>query len=195
MKKWFQENIDSSKFKKSIFSTILLLVLILFIVNMGITYSRYETNTTIDLSPKIAFFITDVGTESGTLKLEDIIPNKDPYTYAFTVSNFKDSKKANVDLTYSITITTTTNLPLEYQIYKEDGTVNEIDQDTFTTNEDGMYFRNLIIDDVNTFSYKEKQTDTYILSVDFGEQYKNSPDEYESVVELVEITINAEQVV
>ena len=44
-------------------------------------------------------------------------------------------------------------------------------------------------------NYQSRVTDTYILWVEFPLQYKNNPVEYAGIIDLVDIKINAEQVV
>ena len=189
-------NINIKEFKKYIFFSILLIAVIIAIGSIDITKSRYENETAIRIKPSIAFFIVDVQSQTGQIKLEDMVPSATPYLYSFNVSNFQNNKHANVDLTYSIEIITTTNMPLNFLIYR--GNVNSsniIDTDTTTTNEDGMYFRHLVINGINTMDYDEDVTDTYILSVEFPIQYKNNADDYAGIIDLVDIKINAEQVV
>ena len=43
--------------------------------------------------------------------------------------------------------------------------------------------------------YTSNVTDTYVLWVSFPEMYKNNSDAYAGIIDLVDIKINAEQVV
>ena len=115
------------------------------------------------VKPTLAFFIVDVQSQTGQIKLEGMVPRSEPYLYSFTVSNFKDSLHANVDLTYTIEIIATTNMPLNFRIFKGNMQNNEIDSDTTTTNDDGVYFRHLVINDVTTMPYRNNVTETYTL--------------------------------
>ena len=127
-----------------------------------------------------------------------MIPSSSPYLYQFNVSNFDSTqnKRANVDLTYSIEIIATTNIPLNYRIYKGNNmNENVVDSDTTSTDSDGVYYRHLVINGVSTMSKNANQTDVYTLWVEFPIQYKNSPATYSGVIELVDIKIDAEQVV
>ena len=124
-----------------------------------------------------------------------MVPGTEEY-YEFYVSNYGNDKRANVDLKYSIEIITTTNLPLDFKIFKgENLTLNEVDSDTVTTDENGVYYRHLKINDVSTMSYEDVVTDKYTLWVKFPVSYKNRPNDYAGIIELVDIKINAEQVV
>ncbi len=189
-------NINVKDFKKYVFFSILLVVTIIALSSIDLTKARYENETDIRIKPTLAFFIVDVESQTGQVKLEGMVPSATPYLYSFNVSNFKGNKHANVDLTYSIEIITTTNMPLNFTIYK--GNVNngnEVDSDTTTTNDDGVYFRHLVINDVNTMLYTQNVTDTYILSVEYPLTYKVNADDYAGIIDLVDIKINAEQVV
>ena len=194
--KRFLKKFDKKDLKKYLVFSILFMTTIILLSRANITESRYETNTRVRVTPTLAFFVVGVESQTGEIKLESMIPRTEPYLYSFDVSNFGDNKKANVDLTYSIEIITTTNMPLNYRIYKgNDLTQNEIDSDTFTTDSNGMYYRHLKINDASTMSYQSVVTDTYTLWVEFPVSYKNQPNDYAGIIDLVDIKINAEQVV
>ena len=189
-------NIDKNKFKRYLFFSVLLIVTLVAISRFSITQSRYETDAAINLNPTLAFFIVDVESQTGQIKLESMVPRTNPYLYTFTVSNFKNNKRANVDLTYSIEIITTTNMPLQFQIFKGNNmNTNTIDSDTTTANSDGVYLRHLVINAISTMNYSSNVTDTYTLWVSFPEMYKNNAEAYAGIIDLVDIKINAEQVV
>lgn len=194
--KKFISNINKKDFRKYFLFSILVIITIVALGTFNLTQARYETETSIRVSPNLAFFVVDVSTQSGQIQLDGMLPSATPYLFTFNVSNFKDNKRANVDLTYSIEIITTTNMPLNFRIFKgNNSSQNEIDSDTFTTDDDGVYYRHLVINDVSTFYYNANSTDIYTLWVEFPLQYKNSPTDYAGIIDLVDIKINAEQVV
>lgn len=194
--KEFLQKINKQKFIRNLLISFALISAILIIGNFDITFSRYETDTSINVSPKIAFFIVDVGTTTKKIELERLVPSTTPYQYYFDVSNFSDEKKSNVDLKYTIEVSTTTNLPLNYKIYKVENDITDIvDSSSYVTDENGMYFKKFISNTEHTFKYNNKTTDKYLLWVEFPLEYKNNPEYYESVIDLVEITIKAEQLV
>ena len=194
--KKFISKFNKKDFRRYLFFSILLIITIVAIGTFKITQARYESQTDINVSPNLAFFVVDVGSQTGQIQLDSMLPSDTPYIYSFNVSNFKDNKRANVDLTYSIEIITTTNMPLNFKIYKgNSSTQDEIDSDTFTTDSNGVYYRHLLINDISTFSYSANQTDVYKLWVEFPLQYKNNPNDYAGIIDLVDIKINAEQVV
>jgi len=182
--------------KKYLVFSILFMITIVALGTYRFTEARYETNTRVRVTPTLAFFVVGVESETGQIKLESMIPRTNAYLYKFEVSNFSENKKANVDLRYSIEIITTTNMPLEFKIFKgEDSEIDEVDSDTFTTDENGVHYRHLVINDVSTMSYQSLVTDSYILWVEFPLRFKDSPNYYAGIIDLVDIKINAEQVV
>ena len=194
--KKFINNINKKKFKQSFFSSIVIFLLIIIISSIGFTYARYETDTTLKLNPNIAFFIVDATNNTKSLELTKMVPSNDYYDYYFEVSNFNDTGKANVDLNYNIKLKMTTNLPLTYEIYKvEDNTMANINTVNISTNQDGMYFKEYVDTNDYFMACKTKKTDRFLLRVYFPLEYKNNPHYYESVIDLVEININATQVV
>ena len=194
--KKFINNINKKKFKQSFFSSIVIFLLIIIISSIGFTYARYETDTTLKLNPNIAFFIVDATNNTKSLELTKMVPSNDYYDYYFEVSNFNDTGKANVDLNYNIKLKMTTNLPLTYEIYKvEDNTMANINTVNISTNQDGMYFKEYVDTNDYFMACQTKKTDRFLLRVYFPLEYKNNPDYYESVIDLVEININATQVV
>ena len=175
---------------------VLLVLVALVISTSNLTYSRYETNTKVDLKPTIAFFIVDVENQTHSIKLDSMVPSDDPYFYRFDVSNFKEDKKANVDLKYSIELVTTTNMPLEFKIFKEPNmTKNIISRETYSTDENGVFYKHLIVDGINPMYFKQMKTDVYYLWVKYPKKYEDSPEDYSGIVDLVDVKINAEQVV
>ena len=190
------KKINFADFKSYLFFSVFLVVTLVAIRTFGFTQARYESEVELDVAPTLAFFIVDVTSTSGQIRLDSMVPRDEPYIYTFNVSNFKDNRRANVDLTYSIELITTTNMPLQFRIYKGgNNQVNEIDSDTVTTDSNGAYYRHLVINDVSQMSYNSNVTDTYTLWVLFPASNKAYPDTYEGRIDLVDIKINAEQVV
>ena len=166
------KNIDINDFKRYLFFSILLIIVLISIGTINFTQARYETDTSVNISPSLAFFIVDVGTSSGQIKLDGLVPRNEPYLYSFNVSNFDSNRRANVDLTYSIELITTTNIPLNFKLFRGNNyEENEMDVDVTTTDENGVYYRHLVIDDINTMNYNVDTTDVYTLWVEFPKSY------------------------
>lgn len=195
MKRLFSK-INMNDFKRYSFFSILFVIALILFGSMKFTQARYENNTEIQVTPTLAFFIVDVESQTGQIKLDSMIPRDEPYLYAFNVSNFNDERRANVDLTYSIEIITTTNLPLNFKIFKGTNmSLNTIDSDTTTTDENGVYYRHLVINSASTMSYSSNCTDVYTLWVEFPKSNENYPESYSGIIDLVDIKIDSEQVV
>ncbi len=192
--KKFLHNINLKDFKHYLIISVVFIVALILISSFNFIQARYESRVTATSSPNVAFFIVDVGTQTGQIELENIVPNKEPYVYCFSVSNFNSERHADVDLKYNIEIITTTNLPLEYSVYSDEQLSNEIlDQDIITTNDDGVFFKHLIIDQVNMMGYDDDVTDYYYLVVNYPISNKIFPEYYAGMIELIDIKINAEQ--
>ena len=199
MNQWvnkFKNSFDSDRFSLVFRYALMIMILLSILYIFSQTYSRYTTDVSVQVEPQLAFFIADAKSYRGTLELGEILPSEDPYYYAFTVSNFKDDQKANVDLEYQLKIVTTTNLPLEYELYRntEDYTNgNIIDKKEVSQNSDEMFFQTLSSSAYYDLSFQNKTTDTYVLKVTFPVEYQQFPEKYAGPVELVEIQLDARQ--
>ena len=170
------------------------LLLVLIINFMQITYSKYSSSAEGKAAANIAFFIVDVGTYENSISLSNLEPSDQDYIYTFNVNNFKNNKRTNVNLEYTIEFLTTTNLPLTYRIYRGDSTDNLITSSEFIQDGD-MYFNKLNTDIAGTFTYEQNQTETFTLVVNFPKTYNDKPDEYQSLIDSFIIKINAKQII
>lgn len=187
---------DVKKLKHYLLLSFLIIACLVILSKLNITLSRYESNTDVSVDPTIAFFIADVGTEDDSIKLSDILPSDTPYYYSFLVKNFNEDGKASVDLEYTIEFITTTNLPLTYKLYKETTSSSDIiSSSSVTQDANNVYFKHLSVDGKHPLYFASESTDKYILEVTFPSTYKNHPELYEGVIELIEIKINADQIV
>ena len=97
---------------------------------------------------------------------------------------------------YKRQIKTTTNIPLQYVLYK-----NQAPTSTNPTNiliggealadTDGTYFKTFTTA-TQTLTHSTEQTDVYYLLVYFPETYK-SQQEYQSMIESIEIMLDSKQ--
>ena len=198
IQKIFNDKFDAKKFFAIFRSILFLFFIILCIGFIKITLSKYSSEVDVNISPNIAFFVTDVGRYENGFKIDDILPSTNPYLYSFTVSNFKDTKKSNVEIEYEIELIMTTNIPLNIKLFKNTSNFSGagiISSDQVITNDDNVYFRSMKTNTVGTLSFVANQTDTYVISVEFPDIYKNSPEFYEGRIELIEIKVFAKQVI
>lgn len=169
------------------------------IINIvGRTYTRYESNVDINANANVAFFIIDQGTYESSISLDGLVPSADPIYYTFYVANYKDSKRTKVDMDYKIKFETTTNLPLTYEIIRnqtfEGVHQNIIDATSIRQDSNSVYYRVFTDNDTYHFTHNSNQIDQYVLKVVFPASYKDYPDLYQGVIELFSIIIDAEQV-
>ena len=198
MTKNILNKIDEKKFWKIFRIVVIALLFVTIISYGGFTLSKYVSDLDVNVSPNVAFFVTDIGTYEDRIELGELLPSNTPYTYVINVSNFEDDRRINVNLEYEIEFITTTNLPLNFKVYRN--TLNYTGSGIMTKSEitndsDGMYFKTLSNDEKYEFTYSGNQTDSYTLWVEFPEVYKNNPDSYEGVIELVEVKVVAKQIV
>ena len=195
----FFSKFDKKRLRFVAIPTILLLSAVIIINVMGVTYTRYESESGLSTVANIAFFVVDTSTQSNSIALEGLTPQVAPFVYRINVNNFdKNNRRANVDLTYSITFETTTNLPLTYQIYRNEdysATATNIISNTSYRQDGDMYYQTLETSGTRTLLQSSNQTDYYTIAVWFPETYKDNPDEYAGVIDMISIKVHAEQVV
>ena len=192
----FFKKIDKKRF---IFvgKIIFIFVAIVIIVNvMGETYTRYESEVDLSAEAATAFFVVDQGTYESSISLSGLIPSTQPLYYRFYVSNYdENNRKTNVDLTYTIKFETTTNLPLQYEIIRNETYsgphTNIIQNSSVRQDDNGVYYNVFTNNNTYSFGHSQKELDEYILKVVFPESYKDYPDLYQGVIELFSIIIDA----
>ncbi len=178
---------------------IFIFVGIAFIINIfGNTFTRYESKVDLNANANVAFFVIDQGTYENTISLTGLEPRTEPFYFTFYVANYKNSKRTKVDLDYNIKFETTTNLPLTYEIIRNqsfDSTyTNIIDSSSVRQDEYGVFYKVMTDDDKYSFTHNSNQVDEYTLKVVFPDSYKDYPDLYQGVIELFSIIIDASQV-
>lgn len=186
---------DKKKIRKSIIILLLIAIIIVAIILIRRTLARYETTATSDKDVDVAFWIINSSFKSGTILIQDIYPSDNSFDYTFTISNFEDTKKAETDLSYGLVLTTTTNLPLEYEIQKN-GVTCQTTEDIYA-DEDGTYYRELKIDTEsnNLIMYQgTDSTDTYKLKVTFPKA-NNTNAEFSDLIEYIKLDLTAKQLI
>ena len=155
--------------KRIIQILILILILILLIRIISLTISKYESSAISDSAIQVAFYVLNRDYQSMSLNLESLFPRDEPYVYYFSVSNSNGDKTCETDMEYDLTIRTTTNLPIEYELYKNEQYTNDaaqsiIKSDDIVQDDDNTYFR-VITTETETFSYNEAKKNIYQLVV------------------------------
>lgn len=193
------------KFDKSRFlfvgKFIFIFVALVIVVNiLGDTYTRYESNVDLNANANVAFFVIDQGTYENTISLTGLEPRVAPFYYTFYVANYdlNTNKRTKVDMNYNIKFETTTNLPLTYEIIRNQSFngsyTNIIDSSTVRQDEYDVFYKVFTDNDTYSFTHSSNQVDEYTLKVVFPASYKDYPDLYQGVVELFSIIIDASQV-
>lgn len=175
---------------KFIISIILVIILIIFV---PITFSRYQTISSSNALVDIAFYIISSSMQTENLVMKEIGPDDNSYVYTFSVSNFKDNQRLETKAKYNIVIKTTTNIPFTYKLYKENGTkLEDISQgEKIEQDEDGMYFRTIETKEYE-FGFTKDETDLYRLYITYPNDYDTY--EYQNILENISITIDSKQV-
>ena len=184
------------------------------------SYSLYESeaNSTADID--VAFYLLKDEYQTKTITLNEMLPGDTQYIQ-FSLSNFyvDDANQEIVtetDMKCDLKIRTTTNLPLQYELYIdqdtnsdnllnrleiEDGPTDNVHWDSYDT-----MFKHLVlssgteqqkidgITDTINFEFTTALTRTYILKLTFPEECGES-DAYQDVIECIEISVDSEQIV
>jgi len=207
--------IDKKTLFKSLTIILLLIIIVFAFIQIRNTLARYETAATTERDVDVAFWLSDDPTTfaSARILIDDIYPTDTPYEYSFTVSNFdEDGEVVETDMSYHLTLTSTTNLPLKYEIQKNGttcATFDPLDQTTsnieqLTTDANGTQYVQLklgteltpymlnTID--NTTKEKTAITDTFIIKVTFPKA-NTSNQEYRDLMEYIKLDLSAIQVI
>lgn len=184
---------DKVKFIKYLSISMILLIGFIVVIKLNQSYSLYESDGEVKVSPNVAFFITKVEEQTKKIALKDLIPSDEPYLYYFTVSNFNGEDISRVDIEYIVKFVTTTNIPLTYKLYKSTKDTPLLINSRSYIDDDGMYFKEMAAKNFETFNYGVKRSDLYILEVNYPITYMTNYEEYSGAVELVDIVIDARQ--
>ena len=187
-----------NKNNKRMFLKVLIIVLGIIVATrlFGLILAKYESISNSKANVDVAFYVLNDDYKTMTTNLDALEPRDDAYIYNFSIGNENGEQKAEVDLEYELSIRTTTNLPLTYQLYmnqdyKDKDAQNIITENEITLDEQGTYFRYIKTEKVN-LTYRKATTNLYQLVVYFPKNYNT--ENYQNIIELIEITVNAHQV-
>ena len=187
--------LNKKRLRKFLIILLLIAIIIGAIILIRNTLARYESNATSEKDVDVAFMIVDNTFDSNEILIDNIYPADTTYDYTFNVSNFINNKKAETDLSYDIVLTTTTNLPLEYQITKNGSTCRA--KQELVRDADGTYTRKITLDtDDNDLVMKQGTdiTDEFVIKVKFPKS-NNTNLEYADLVEYIKLDLTAKQIV
>ena len=178
---------------------VLLIIIVLIGVGIAITMSRYQSGAETVLDVNIAFYTVKDTYQEGDIFLENLYPRAAPYNYAFSVTNTDGTNTAETSIEYTVELEVTTNLPLQFSIYKKVNNGSEVE---LTSSDDienyvtldaagDSYVRKIKIKTGN-FTYGQTQTDTYRIAVVFPQEYAEY-EEYEGMIDNINIKLDAKQ--
>lgn len=183
---------------RRLYEKLIILVLCFLIIAriFVLVLSKYESISDSYANVDIAFYLFKEDYKTMTINLASILPQDNEYVFEFTIGNQDGIEIAEVDLEYELTLRTTTNLPLTYELYMnqqytDDGAINIIKENSVDLDEYGTYFRTMTTDKI-TLPYTQGITNLYQLVVYFPSNYDQ--ENYQDIIELLEITVNAQQV-
>ena len=186
--------------KKKILYTKLVILILCFLISLRIfvlVLSKYESIANSNADVDIAFYLLKEDYQTMTTNLASVAPRDNAYVFTFSIGNKDGVKKAEVDLTYNLTIRTTTNLPLTYDLYMnqqydDTDAVSVVKENVISQDDDMTYFRTITTEPV-TLEYTTGTTNVYQLVIYFPKSYNQ--ENYQDIIEAIEITIDAKQVV
>lgn len=183
--------LDKQKFKLLSHITLLVFLISISLLLIRTTYSIFHSDTNGVIANKIAFYVIDTKPQTRVIKIGEVKPDGQDYSYDIEVSNFKDEKVSEVDLDYTVQIRTTTNIPVSYELYANDSDTNIIGNKEIIQDNNGMYFFKYS-PQVGSFTHDVPKTDKFTLVVNFPEIYNDAA--YQDLIETVEVTVDAKQV-
>lgn len=173
---------------------ILFILSVLLIGMIPTSVSRYESEVDSNVQNEVALYILDTNYIVKDINLGRLSPSPTPYVYRFSISNNDGNKRNEVDLEYSVSIKTTTNILLEYSLYLNEnyqtGT-NIITSDELIKDDYDMYFKQMSTN-TRQFSYLEDEVDHYTLLIYFPMTYNKH--EYQDLIESIELIISSKQI-
>ena len=178
---------------------ILLIIIIGCLVIISKSLSKYETEVQTRVESNIAFYLTKTEYMTKSIKLTDIKPSSVPYVYTFTVGNVDGNKRSEVDISYILSIITTTNIPLRYELYmNEDYQSNEStnlissENTVVEKDEDGTYFQTFTFNEEELY-YSTSKTNSYTLLVYYDLADKDA--KYQDTIESIRIVVDSSQII
>ncbi len=171
--------------KKKIIIITLLVIASLFI--LGITYSMYNNEASLNTNIALATFVVDAKKKDHIdMPLSDIKPGES-ITYNFSVSNSSNTKTSDVSIIYNIIIKTMHFIPLNIELYKGDELILTCSEDIERNelNELECQTEDVVMPYISTVK------DDYSLKLEFPIEY--SSNEYASLVDYMNIEIKSMQ--
>ena len=197
VKKFKNITYSNEKARFLVFVVGLFFILFLATYLLRAAYARYEVRAKINANIDKALYIFEDEKINFNLEPLGIVPRDDPYTYKFSISNFNTSKQSDVDILYTLRVRTTTNLPINIKLYRNElfddpGAVNLFSGADTKQDADGAWYRIYDVNDEYQFLYENKSTDVYTLVIEFPTSYAANT-VYANYIESIEVYIDSKQ--
>ncbi len=202
--KYLRERKALKRQKRTKLIMVLLIFVALFKIIFG-SFSLYESNAESVAEVDLAFYILEDYYSTRSVALQNMLPG-DSQTFTLTVSNYIDDDEtgdtiiSDTDMEYDLVIKTTTNLPLEYTITKNQEMIeqNNIAECEIIQDEYGTYFSRLLSSsgqfDVNVGDERDiPYTDTYIIKIDLPADCTD--ERFAGIKDAIDIEIHGRQMV
>ena len=196
---------------------LLILIVVMFYKTAFNSYSLFESEASSTASIDVAFFVLDDIYENKTIVLDDMEPGDVQYV-KFSIANYIGSEEdgdqviSETDMRYKLKIRTTTNLPLEYELYRNQSLnssnlVNILDDsysDAMYYDDYNTYFQKLVLDNETNALKLEGITDsgefyldvptinTYILKIELPARCNTI--DYQDRMDCIEISVEGTQI-
>lgn len=188
----------TNKKVRILYTKLIILILCCLIIAriFVLVLSKYESISNSYANVDIAFYLLKEDYKTMTLNLASIVPQNNEYVFDFSIGNQDSKEVAEIDLEYELTLKATTNLPLTYKLYMneqhtDEGAKNIIVSNNAECDEYGTYFRTMTTEKI-TLPYTEGKTNLYQLVITFPANYNH--ENYQDIIELLEIIVHANQV-
>ncbi len=152
------------------------------------TFSLFESQIDGSSNTDIAFYVLEDSLQTHELYLGDLSPG-DTQSVGFTVKNYTDEKVAEVDLSYTVTVKCTENLPLNIDLYEDTNPVNDYG---FNKDDYGTWFYYINVPE-HALTHGTEEEHSYILNIEFP--YDKDDPKYQDIIEAIEITVNSKQII
>lgn len=177
------------------FGCALLFILFLSGFLFSISLATYQSQTRLRANIDKALYIFNREKMSFNIDSEKIVPSNDPFVYKFSISNYRDDKESDFNIIYNLKIKTTTNLPLDFKMFKNTDLNNNIlSSAEILRDEDGSFYKVYTVNENVLMEYKDKVIDVYTLNIDFPKRYADDLT-YSDAIEAIEVIIESSQVV
>lgn len=184
--------INSKKLKKNILFVGIAIIFVVAIIIFPSTLSRFQTSGEGEAKFDMAFSLLNTDELVTDVELENVLPDGKVYEYTFAVKNYDDEgNRIDVILEYDITMKTTTNLPIKYEVYDNNGNLMQMSLETIKDS-DGTYF-NVYNTEKRVATYKKDTIESYTIKYSLDSSYDD--ESFQDIIELLSIEINVKQIV